>query len=131
MLRVARPSIKERLKRALGPQWQSRLRRVSRLRWITKYRLMREFDTNVGVRRRLVYVLIDPETESFSYEVDNLPEVIAALATALGRSDRELAAYAEEVDHDPEFHARLARHVGWRFDVKHRLPLGHRLAWYV
>jgi Methyltransferase domain len=123
--------MKDLLKRAVGPRWRTRLRRVNRLRWITKYRLMRALGSRASLRHRLAYVLLDPETESFSYELENQAELIAALADALGRDESELAAYAAEVDRDPELGALLARHVGRRFDVKHRPPLGHRLAWYV
>ena len=124
-------SVKEPLKRALGPVWVSRARRLSRLRWITKYRLMRSLGTDIGWRGRLTYVLLDPETESFSYELENRMEMIGALASALGRPQDELAAYAAEADHDPELNDVLARRVRRRVDVKHHLPLGHRLAWYV
>jgi Methyltransferase domain len=125
------PSVKEPLKRALGPVWVSRARHLSRLRWMTKYRLMRSLGTDIGWRHRLTYVLLDPETESFSYELENRVEMIGALASALGRPQDELAAYAAEADHDPELNGVLARRVRRRVDVKHHLPLGHRLAWYV
>jgi hypothetical protein len=92
---------------------------------------MRSQGTEVSRGRRLAYVLLDPETESFSYELADRAAVIAGLASALGREEAELAAYAAEVDQDPELHGRLARHVRRRFDVKRRQPLGHRLAWYV
>jgi hypothetical protein len=128
---MADRSVKEALKRALGPEWRARIHRLSRLRWITKYELVRKYATDVGLRHRLGYVVLSPETESFSYELDNRVELIEGLAAALGRSGSELAAYAAEVDHDPELNGLLSRHVCRRFDVKHRLPLGHRLAWYV
>lgn len=123
--------MKERLKRLVGPEWQFRAHRLSRLRWLTKYQLMRGFDADIGWRRRLTYVLFDPETESFSFDLDNEPELIAALAVALGRPPDELARYADETRRDPELNELLTRHVRWRFDVKRRLPLGNRLAWYV
>lgn len=123
--------MKEMLKGILSPQWQVRAHRLSRLRWLTKYRLMRGFDADVGLSRRVAYVLVDPETESFSYDLADEDEVIAGLAAALGRPQDELAAYAAETHHDPELNELLDRHVRWRFDVKHRLPLGNRLAWYV
>lgn len=123
--------MKKILKRVLSSEWQFRVHRLSRLRWFTKYKLMRDLKADVSLRRRLAYVLFDPETESFSFELDNEREVIAALATALGRPEHELAAYAAETHSDPELGELLARHVRWRFDVKRRLPLGNRLAWYV
>jgi hypothetical protein len=128
---MADRSVKEALKCALGPEWQVRIHRLSRLRWITKYELMRTYATEVSLRHRLGYVLFDPETESFSYDVENRAELIEGLSAALGCSPSEVLAYAAEVDRDPELNALLSRHVRRRFDVKHRLPLGHRLAWYV
>jgi Methyltransferase domain len=123
--------MKATLKKIVSPDLRFRMRRLSRFRWYTKYELVRRFDTNVGLRRRLTYVLFDPEIESFSYELENEPEVIAGLAAALGRPQAELAAYAAEIRDDPEFNALLSRHLRWRFDTKRRLPLGNRLPWYV
>jgi hypothetical protein len=123
--------MKQQLKQLVGPEWQARAHRLSRLRWITKYRLMRSFGGRIGLRRQLGYVLLDPETESFSFELDDERQVISALAQALGRSEDELAGYAAETRTDPELNEALARHVRWRFDVKRRMPLGYRLPWYI
>jgi predicted O-methyltransferase YrrM len=123
--------MKKILRRIVSPEWRFRAHRVARLRWLTKYRLMRGFDADVGVRRRLAYVLLDPEIESFSFELANEPEVIAGLAAALGHSEAELADYAAETRRDPELNELLTRHLRWRFHIKRRLPLGNRLAWYV
>jgi hypothetical protein len=119
------------LKRILSAEWQFRAHRLSRLRWLTKLQLLRGMNAEVSLGRRLAYVLFDPETESFSFELGNEREVIAALAIALGRPEGELAGYAAETRRDPELGELLTRHVRWRFDVKRRLPLGNRLAWYV
>jgi hypothetical protein len=123
--------MKNLLKKILSPQWQSRAHRLSCLRWLTKYRLMRGFDADIGVGRRLAYVLLDPETESFSFELENEGEIVSGLAAALGCPQAELAAYAAETHSDPELGKLLRSHVRWRFDVKRHLPLGNRLAWYV
>src|SRR5690348_4766535 len=128
---VAGAPMKEGLKRLVGPRWQARVHRLSRLRWFTKLRNVRSFRGEAGPARRLAYVLTDPETESYSYEVANERELITGIAAALARSPREIAAYAAETHLDPELNGRLARHVRWRFDVKRHLPLGHRLVWYL
>ncbi len=57
--------------------------------------------------------------------------MIDGIAAALGRSTAELAGYAAEVREDAELHSQLARHLRFRFAIKHKLPLGHRLGWYV
>jgi hypothetical protein len=123
--------MKQALKQLVGPEWQFRTHRLSRLRWLTKYRLMRGYDRDLPLHRRLAYVLLDPEIESFSFELANEPEVVAEMAAALGRPETEIAAYAAETHDDPELGELLAHHLRWRFDVKHRPPLGSRLAWYL
>jgi hypothetical protein len=128
---MSEKSIKRALKRILGPEWQFRLHRLGRLRWITKYKLMRGFGADVSLRRKLAYVLWDPEIESFSFELDNEQEIITVLAAALGRPREELAGYAAEAHQDPELGELLEQHIGRRLDVKRRQPLGHRLIWYL
>ena len=76
-------------------------------------------------------MLLDPELESYSYDLDSEREVVAALAVALERPEHELAGYAAETHRDPELNELLTRRVRWRFDTKHRMPLGSRLASYV
>ncbi len=123
--------IKETIKRLIGPEWRFRTHRLGRFRWRTKYQLMRSFNADVSLRRQLAYVLFDPEIESFSFELANEREVVAGLAAALDRPVRELEGYAAETHQDPELNELLSRHLRGRFDVKRRLPLGNRLAWYV
>lgn len=123
--------LKERLKQRLGPNWQLRAHRLGRFRWITKYRLVRELEPKVGLRRRVSFIFLDPEIESFSFELEDENEAMAELGAALGYPQGELLGYAAETRSDPELNDRLVRHTRWRIDVKRRPPLGHRLAWYV
>ena len=123
--------MKAGLKRIAGPKWEFRIRQMRRLRWITKYRLMRSFNADVGALRRLAYVLFDPELESFSFDLADEDAIVAALAVALGCPERELAGYADETRSDPELNERLTRRVRWRLDFKRHMPIGSRLAWYV
>jgi Methyltransferase domain len=123
--------MKKILRQIMSPDLRFRAHWLSRFRWQTKYELMRRFDMDVGLRRRLAYVLFDPEIASFSYELENEPEVISGLAAALGHPEAELAAYAAETRCDSELNESLTRHLRWRFDTKRRLPLGNRLPWYV
>jgi predicted O-methyltransferase YrrM len=118
-------------KRLIGPEWRFRVHHLGRLRWLTKYRLMRKYGAEASWRTRWTYVLIDPEIESFSYELEDETEAISALAAALGRPAEEFLAYAAETHEDPELNRLLWQHVRWRPDVKRRPPLGNRLAWYV
>src|SRR5271155_1457111 len=130
LVRVGASMIKT-IKNHIGPGWHFRARRLSRLRWLAKYRLMRRYKTDVSHRGRVAYVLLDPEIESFSYRVENTAEVIAGLAAALGHPPGELAGYAAETQTDPELNELLARHLRWRLEATPSPPLGHRLAWYL
>ena len=47
-----------RIKAILGPDWQFRAHRLSRLRWLTKYRALRALQPDVGLRRKLAFVLL-------------------------------------------------------------------------
>jgi Methyltransferase domain len=122
--RTHAPTPRELIGRMLGPDWRFRLHRLGRFRWLTKYRLMRAYKADVTLSSRLRYVLLDPEIESFSYDVENEAEMVAGVAAALGRPAAELASYVEEVRGDPE----LSR---WRRTTKRRLPIGSRLPWYL
>jgi len=127
-----RPSIgwvKHSLKQHVGERWRWRIHRLSRLRWITKYRHLRH--EGVSVRRHLGYLLLDPEVESFTYRVENVQDMLAAIAEVTGLPLSTLERFAREAETDPELGDRLARRLRWRFDVKHRQLLGHRLGWYV
>jgi hypothetical protein len=123
--------VKSTVKQVMSPEVRERARRLNRLRWITKYRLVRRYGTAASLASRLEYVLLDPELESYSFELADERAVVAALAAELGRPQEELASYAAEIPRDPELNERLTRHVRWRTDSKRRMPLGSRLAWYV
>jgi hypothetical protein len=122
---------RSRIKELLGPDWQFRTHRAARLRWLTKYRALRALQPNLGTRKKLAFVLLDPEIESYTYELADERGFVTELARTLGRPRAELLRYAEEIRRDPELNEHLARHTRWRFDVKRRLPLGNRLGWYL
>lgn len=120
------------LKRQLPLSWQNRLRRVSRLRWITKYRIVRRSGVRLGDNpgRNLRYVLWDPEVESHSYAVDNEAELAVFVADFLSVSVAEVARHLNETKDDPELNDRLARRTRWRFDTKTAPEPANRLLWY-
>jgi hypothetical protein len=124
-----RGAVKRWLKRRLSDRWWWRLRRLSRLRWITKYRILRR--AGVSARRHLRYVLLDPELESYTYRVGNVDAMCAAVAEVTGIPVGRLTSFVAEAEADPELGERLARRVRWRLDVKRRPALGVRLGWYV
>jgi hypothetical protein len=124
--------MKATLKRTLPSAWQRRLRRLSRLRWVTKYRVLRTYDVRIrdDPWRNLRYVLWDPEVESHSYEVENVGELAQFVAALLDVPERQVLEYVGELDVDPELNERLRRQTRWRFDVKTGPPPGSRLLWY-
>src|SRR5581483_12470669 len=76
--KAGRPmSFKEQLKDLVGPAWRRRVHRLSRLRWATKLQIARGLQGgDRSLRRRAAYVLWDPETESFSYELADEGELV-------------------------------------------------------
>lgn len=123
--------IKSRLKR-LSPAWQDRLRRLSRLRWLEKARIVRSYGVSfraapLGVAR---YVLWDPEVGDFSYELDNEGELVELLARSLGLAPAAIAGYLAEVRAEPALTRELSARVRGRVNMKRRIGLGHRVAWY-
>lgn len=121
--------MKRWLKQRLGDHWQWRLRRLSRLRWLTKYGLLRR--AGVPIRKHVRYLLLDPEVESFTYRLANVREMLIEIAEVTHVPMTDIERFVSEAHDDPELGDRLARRLRWRFDVKHRPPLGHRLGWYV
>lgn len=123
--------IKSRLKR-LSPAWQDRLRRLSRLRWLEKARIVRSYGVSFRAAPLLVarYVLWDPDVGDFSYELDNEGELVEFLAGSLGLAPEAIASYLEEIRAEPALTRELSARVRWRVDMKRRVGLGHRVAWY-
>ncbi len=123
--------IKSRLKR-LSPAWQARLRRLSRLRWLEKARIVRSYGASFRADPLLVarYVLWDPDVGDFSYELDNEGEFVGLLARSLGLAPAAIAGYLAEVHAEPALTWELSARVRWRVDMKRRVGLGHRVAWY-
>jgi methyltransferase family protein len=126
-------SVRAHIKRLLPDDLRARIRRKqSRLRWIHKYRRLRSFGYPVRAQplTALSFVLLDPEVETFTYEIENEPALAAFLARTLGADEDEVGAYIDEAKSDPELTTELTRRVRWRWDTKARLPLGRRLGWY-
>ena len=123
-----RDSVKSRM-----PGLAARIRRMGRFRFLLKARRVREEGARfredpVNVAR---FVLLDPETHSYSYELGNREELVAFCASLLDIERSEAAAYVAETDSDPELGPRLRRRTFARIDAKWRMPLGNRLLWYV
>jgi hypothetical protein len=111
------------------------LRRLGRLRWLTKARNLRR--TGAGPWRgrpvRIArFVLLDPEVDTYSYRIENDDELAECLAPLLGRPVEEVLALLREPLADEEMGRQLTRDIGWRvLFLKRRPPLAsHHLSAY-
>lgn len=121
------------LKRMAGERGTRALQRLGRFRFLLKARRVREEGARVRDHPLAItkFVLLDPETHSYSYELANRDELVEFGASLLGIGRTEVAAYLAEIDSDPELGTRLRRRTLVRIDAKWRMPLGNRLLWYV
>jgi hypothetical protein len=125
-------AVETRLRARLPRGWRRRLGRLSRLRWLRKARIARSY--GASLRRSpltvLGFVLLDPEVDTFTYELANEHELVNVTAHALGVPPKQVAALFDEAREDPVLGTDLARRVRWRFDFKRRVRFGRRYAWY-
>lgn len=126
--------VRDRLKQRMGPRWQARIRRAGRLRLLSKWQNLRRYE--VSVRRQpglaLRYLLLDPEVESFTFDVDNEAEHVEFVGEALDVPAERAWAWIEETRTDPELNERFGSHMPLhRLSVKRRNPPGNRLIWYL
>jgi hypothetical protein len=124
--------IEDRLRSLLPRDARRRLARLSRLRWLRKARIARSY--GASLRRDtltvLGFVALDPEVDTFTYDLANEHELVNVTARALGVAPKRVAALFDEARDDPLLGAGLARRVRWRFDFKRRVRFGRRYAWY-
>lgn len=125
-------SLKSSLKTRVSPEWRQRVRRLNRFRWITKYRALREFGVDPVREPRTAarFVLLDPELDNFTYELENEHELAAWLGAGLGIEEDRASAFIDELRADRHLHAELERLTRRRLDVKTRPEFGSRLAYY-
>jgi Methyltransferase domain len=122
------PPIEQRLRRRLDRDWRRRLVRLSRLRWLRKAQIARSYGAR-DPRAVIPYVLLDPEVDTFTYDLDNLGELVDFTAAVLRLPTMPAAALIDEARSDPLL-LGLDRRVRWRWDFKRRVLFGRRLAWY-
>jgi hypothetical protein len=124
--------IRDQLKR-LPPEWQDRLRRLSRLRWLQKARIVRHYGVSFREHpwRVARYVLWDPEVGDFSYDLDNEDELVTFLARTLDLREATVAGYLAEMHADPTFTRELTQRTRRRPDMKRHIGFGPRVGWYV
>jgi Methyltransferase domain len=124
--------VKEQLKRRM-PGILRLARDLGRFRFLLKARRVREEEVRFRDHPLLVarFVLLDPETHSYSFELANKDELVHFASRVTQRPEGEIRRYLDEVQADPELNERLRHRVRWRVAYKRRMPLGNRLLWYL
>ena len=122
--------MKELLKRR-APRLRNAWRRLSRFRWVAKYRVLRYSGAALLDPASLRYLLWDPEVESHSFEIGNVDEMVAFCADAFDLPAEEVHRHIAEARSDPELTTLLRRRTRWAFDLKTQPPLAQRLLWWV
>lgn len=109
-------------------QWRALRRATNRLRWILKFRLLRHYGFDIARHpvRAAKYVFLDPEVESYTYEMGNTQEYADYIAPALDATPRQVMGWINEAVTDPY----LTRHRGLHWSGKQYMPLGNRTMWY-
>lgn len=117
------------LKRLLPVRISRQLRRLGRLRWMTKYQLLRAYGCNPQSVPMIAakFVLLDPEVESHSFEIANEAELCLFLCRFFGFDAARVEAVLTEAKADPV----LSRDRGFSLSRKRHPPLGRRLAWFI
>jgi hypothetical protein len=104
-------------------------RYLRRVRWLHKAAVVRR--DHASLRHNLRYVLLDPETDNFTYDLANQGELAAWVAAATGCPRLDARRYMDEPAFDADLQQRLqtatAGHWWWS---KRRPRFGKRLAWY-
>jgi hypothetical protein len=125
--------LRSRLKRVVGERGVHLVQRLGRFRLLLKARRVREEGVRLRDRPFVVtrFVLLDPETHSYTYRLGNVDELVAFAARVLDSDPGRVRAHLAEVEADPELGSRLRRRTLLRLDAKWRMPLGNRLLWYL
>lgn len=76
------------------------------------------------------FILLDPETTNFTYDIDNLDELVGFIAAQLGAPQADVRRYAEELLGDHALADRLAARLASRRDRKPTPLYGRRIGWY-
>jgi len=124
--------MKERAKALLGHRGRAYVRRLGRLRYLTKARKARASGWTPRAQPRgwLREVVLSPEVDSYTYALENVHELAVTLAPVLGETPARVAAVLAEPHSDEELTSGLARDVGWRALWLKRRPglAGHHLS---
>ena len=95
-----------------------------RLRTLQRYRAWRR---PLGAIR---WLLLDPETSNFTYEIANEDELVDFITSALSVDRDRVARYVRELAEDTELHERLSERLGQIPHAKRKPLFGRRAGWY-
>jgi hypothetical protein len=126
------PRVKSVIKKRLPPSWRWRLRRLNRFRWYGKYQALRACGVKASEQPVAAarFVLLDPELDNFTYELENEDELGDFLARALSVQPQRIASYLREAKDDRELRRELHARAKWRVGAKRPFHFGRRLVWY-
>jgi hypothetical protein len=102
------------------------------VRWMKKTAVLRSYGVHFRDHPLVAarYVLIDPEIDNFTYELDNEEDLAAFVAGVTNTTERKSRELIAEVKRDTRLAAELQGRARWRPDFKRRLAFGRRLGWY-
>ncbi|MGI8506942.1 MAG: class I SAM-dependent methyltransferase [Solirubrobacteraceae bacterium] len=104
-------------------------RYLRRMRWLHKAAVLHR--DHAPLRHNLRYVLLDPETDNFTYDLGNEPELAAWVAAVTGCEPALASRYVGEPRADAVLAARLRAATSGRWLWTRRDPrFGKRLGWY-
>jgi len=128
----ARRSPEEWVHEHVPRRLRRRLSQLNRFRWVHKAGLARRAGASV-LRQPLTvlgFVLLDPEVDTYTYDLDNQDLQVSFVAGSLGITYERASELLREAKSDPVLTAEITRRVRWRLDFKRRVWFGRRYAWY-
>jgi hypothetical protein len=122
-------------RRLVSERTRGRIRRLGRVRWLTKAEVIRRRGGwwRTHPFRALAYIAWDPEVDTFTYDIENEAELVGCLAKVLAAPEERLREHLAELRHEPELNERLDQEVRRRpaFKRRQRLAAHHLAAWLI
>lgn len=105
---------------------------VAVLRPFLQFRVIRSYGVSPpeGPRIALRFILFDPETSNFNYEIANRQELVVALALGQQPPKQSVEAFVREADQDVDLVRRLHLDLRTRYGRHCQFQSGRRLGWY-
>lgn len=115
---------------AIPANLRSTARLLNRGRWIRKARVARTGGGQVDLRTRLGFILLDAETDTYSYDLASPAALAEPVADVLGVNQETVSTYIQEMLTDAELRHTVRSRTVWRPQYKWQPPLGrHAIAY--